>query len=130
MKTIALPTLSPDAIRVMTGALAEAHLEDEHELPRAVRLHEEVRRWWQALGRALSRGLEGSQVRALLAVQISLCGADAIFLQVALDNAADAPHPEDVDKARAALAEAREIEAKARDWLGFASRPLGVPAEE
>ena len=43
-------------------------------------------RWWQALGAALVRGLEGSQARALLSVQISLCGADAIFLQVALDK--------------------------------------------
>jgi len=114
----------------MTGALAETQRGDEHELARALRTHEGARLWWQALGAALSRGLEGSQLRALLGIQVSLCGAAAIFLQVALDNAADAPHPEDVTRARAALAEARDIEARARDWLGFVSRPSGAPPEE
>src|SRR5713226_7348134 len=112
MMTSMFPDLSPEGIRVMRDALAGAHRENEHELSWALRTHEAVRRWWHGLGAALSRGLEGSQARALLSVQISLCGADAIFLQVALDNAADAPQPEDVDRARAALAEAREIEAK------------------
>jgi hypothetical protein len=132
MTTLTFPDLSPEGNRVMRDVLGGAHREGEpeHELPRAVRMHEGVRRWWQGLGTALSGGLEGSQARALLGVQIALCGADAIFLQVALDNAADAPQPEDVDRARAALAEARAIEAKARDWLGFASQSPAAPAEE
>jgi hypothetical protein len=130
MTTLTFPILSPEGIRVMRDALAGAPREGEHELSRAVRMHEGVRRWWNGLGEALSRGLEGSQARALLGVQIALCGADAIFLQVALDNAADAPQPEEAGRARAALAEAREIEAKAREWLGFASQPPAAPEEQ
>jgi hypothetical protein len=130
MTTLTFPTLSPEGIRVMRDALAAAQREGEHELSQVVRTHEGVRRWWKALGEALSRGLEGSQARALLGAQIALCGADAIFLQVALDNAADAPQQEEVDRARAALAEVREIEAKAREWLGFASQSAAAPPEE
>jgi hypothetical protein len=129
MTTLTFPSLSPDGIRVMRDALAGAGREGEHDLSRAVRMHDGVRRWWKGLGEALSRGLEGSQARALLGVQISLCGADAIFLQVALDSAA-APQPEEVAGARAALAEAREIEARARDWLAFADQPAGAVPEE
>jgi hypothetical protein len=130
MTTLTFPILSPEGIRVMRDALAGAPREGEHELSQAVRMHEGVRRWWKGLGEALSRGLEGSQARALLGAQIALCGADAIFLQVALDNAADAPQPDEVDRARAALAEAREIEAKAREWLGFVSQPPAAPDEQ
>ena len=130
MMTLTFPSLSPEGIRVMRDALAGAPRAGEHELSQALRTHEVVRRWWKALGEALSRGLEGSQARALLGAQIALCGVDAVFLQVALDNAADAPRPEDVDRARAALAEAREIEARAREWLDFASQPPGVPPED
>jgi hypothetical protein len=130
MTTLTFPPLSPEGIRVMRDALAGTPPEGGHDLSQALRTHEGVRRWWKGLGEALSRGLEGAQARALLGTQIALCGADAIFLQIALDNAADAPHPEEVDRARAALAEAREIEARARDWLAFAGQPPATPPEE
>ena|SRR5579872_1999924 len=131
MMTLTIPDLSPEGVRVMKEALAEATRVGEHELSRALRRHEEtVRLWWQALRVALSRGLEGSEARALLGCQIALCGADAIFLQVALANAANAPQPEDVDRAKAALAEAAEIEDKARERLNFASLPSQAPPEE
>jgi hypothetical protein len=60
---------------------------------------------------------------------IALCGADTIFLQVALGNAADVPQPEDIDRARAALTEARAIEARTREWLAFTGRPAATPPE-
>jgi len=63
-----------------------------------------------------------------MVVQVALCGADAIFLQVALDNAGDVAHVE-VDSAKGALREARVIEAKARDWLSF-GQPADPPSEE
>jgi hypothetical protein len=130
MMTLPFPGLSPEGVRVMKAALAEARHEPGHELSGALRMHEQVRRLWHGLGASLSRGVEGSQARAVLRVQITLCEVDAIFLQVALDNAAGAPDPEEVERAKAALAEAREIEAKARDWLGFTSQPPVAPPEE
>jgi hypothetical protein len=114
----------------MREALARPRGADEHDISWALRNHEVVLRWWQGLGTALSRSLEGSQARALLSAQISLCGADTIFLQLALDNAADAPQPQDVDRAKAALVEAREIESKARDWLTLISLPSASPSAE
>jgi hypothetical protein len=74
--------------------------------------------------------VEGSQAREVLGIQIAFCEADAIFLQLALESAAAAPNPQDVDKARGALEEAREIEGKARDWLGFVSPPPVPPPED
>jgi hypothetical protein len=123
------PALSPEQVRVIREALPQVP-DQQHELSGAMRMHEAVSRWWQGIGLALARGLEGSQARALLTMQISLCGADGIFLQVALDNAADARSAAEVDAARAALAEAREIEAKARAWLSFVGQPTTVPAQE
>jgi hypothetical protein len=128
MTTSVFPDLSPELIRVMKGALSTAP--PEHELSSALRAHEGVRRWWQGLHTALSRGLEAKEVRALASVQISLCGVDALLLQVALDNAGDAPHPDDLDQAKAALAEAMVIEAKARELLKFANGPAGAPLDE
>jgi hypothetical protein len=85
---------------------------------------------WQGVGTDLARGLEGSQARALLSLQIALCKADAIVLEVALENDADTSTQEDVGQATAALAEARVIEAKAREWLGVISLPCETPSEE
>jgi hypothetical protein len=52
-----------------------------------------------------------------------------IFLQVALDNAADVAPAEDVGKIKAALAEARDIEARARQALAFIVQPSAIPPE-
>jgi hypothetical protein len=114
----------------MRDALAEARHEPEHEMSGALRMHEAVRRWWQGARTAISRGMEGAQARSLLSLQLALCQVDAIFLQVALDNAADVPRSEDVDRARAALVEAREIEAQAREWLDLTSKSPPVPSAE
>jgi hypothetical protein len=113
----------------MSGAIAGAQPHDEHQLSWALRIHEAVLLWWQGLGASLARGLEGSQARSLMAVQIGLCGADTIFLQVALDSAGAAPRMEDASRAKTALSETREIEAKARSWLEFASQTVSPPAD-
>jgi hypothetical protein len=114
----------------MKEALAGTQHEPEHELSGALRLHEGARRWWQGVGAALSRGVEGSQARAILGFQITFCGVDTVFLQVALENATDGPPSEDVNKAKAALTEVREIEAKVRDLLAFVSQPATPPSQE
>jgi hypothetical protein len=130
MMTLSFAGLSSEGVRVMRDALAGVRQEPEHELSGALRMHERVRRWWQGVHTALSNGVEGSQAREVLGTQIAFCEADAIFLQLALENAADTPNPDDMDKAKAALAEARDIEAKARDWLGFVSLPSATPSED
>jgi hypothetical protein len=130
MMTLPFAGLSSEGMRVMRDALAGVGQEPEHELSGALRIHDGVRRWWQGVRAALSGGVEGSQAREVLAIQIAVCEADAIFLQLALESAAGAPNPEEVDKPRAALAEAREIEVKARDWLGFVSPPAVAPSED
>jgi hypothetical protein len=114
----------------MRDALAEALHEPEHELSGALRMHEWVRRWWQGVQTALAGGVEGSQAREILGIQVAVCEAGAIFLQLALENAADASNPDDVVKAGAALKEVRQIGAKARDWLGFVSPPSVAPSQE
>jgi hypothetical protein len=130
MTTLPFPSLSPEGIQVIKDALAGTHHEPEHELSGALRLHEGVQRWWQGVRTALSRGVEGSQARALLSSQISFCEVAAIFLQLALDNPPHPPGSQDMDRARAALAETREIEAKAQAWLAFLAQPTVPPSEE
>jgi len=130
MMTLPLPWLAPEGARAMRDALAEASDRPEHELPGALRTHETVRRWWQGVRTAISHAMEGSQARGLLSMQVALCQVDAFFLQVAIDNTADAVRPEEVEGARDALVEVREIEARAREWLDFGSRPVTAPADE
>jgi hypothetical protein len=130
MTTLPFHGLSSEGMRVMLDALAGVGQEPEHELSGALRMHARVRRWWQGIHTALSNGVEGSQAREVLGFQIAVCEADAIFLQLALENTANAPNAEEMAKVRAALEEAREIEAKARDWLGFVSPPSVAPLQE
>jgi hypothetical protein len=129
MTTLTFPGLSPEGIRVMTDVLAHTPREEGYELSSALRTHEALLRWWQALREVLARGLEGTEARTLLGVQISLCDVDSVFLQVALSNAADAPQPADAEKAQAALAETQEIEVKARKLLRFAGVAPVAPSE-
>jgi hypothetical protein len=128
MMTLSFPGLSTEGIQVMRDALAGVR--HESEWSGALGAHEWVQRWWEGLRKALAQGVEGSQARALLSFQIALCGAVALSLQVVLDKAAAAPRSEDVDRARTALAEVREIEVKARNWLGFVTRPAAIPSDE
>jgi hypothetical protein len=130
MKTEWLPNLAPEGIRLMKEALASAPHEPAAELPGALRLHEQVRRWWSGLTSALAQGLEGSQARTLLTVQMGLCSADKVFLQLALDNRDESACQDDVTRATTALAEVREIEATSRAWLDLASLPTTIPVAE
>src|SRR5262249_42419521 len=105
MTSLPLLELSPEGVRVMREALAEARDDPEHELDGALRMHEKVRYCWHGCRAALARGVEGYHLRGLLGVQIAFCGADAVFLHLALEMA-DAADPEEVRRAQAALAEA------------------------
>jgi hypothetical protein len=96
----------------------------------ALKTYAELRRWWQGVSATLDRGVEVIKAREILRSQIAFCEVGAVLLQVALDHAAGDPRRKTADKARAALAEAREIEAKARAWLDFVNQPKEMPSEE